>query len=470
MMIWARRNWGGLVSTLSLAADVLAAGLAFTAAYYLRYRFGWFEGTPPNRFLFLTPVTIAFAFATVTGGLSLGMYSRFRTAGAVDRVARSTGMVTIGALLAVAATFFVFTDRLEPVRNVLPIAWLLGIVFVALGRSLLATLLRLLAQRGIGVQRVLVVGAGAEGREVGGRLVGDPSRRYQLVGFLDDFESRVAIGDVEFPVVGTSAALADLIAEHEIDKVVVAIPSLSHDDLLAILADVEASYADVWLLPDLFQLMVSPVVEGGVRGLPLIAVNEVRLRGLSRFTKRTLDLVVATLMLVAASAPMLLIALIIKLDSRGSAFYVQTRVGRDGRPFPIVKFRTMVSGADEYGQTWTVEDDPRQTRVGRFLRRYWIDELPQLLNVIRGDMSLVGPRPEQPDYVARFRGEFSRYMVRHRERAGVTGWAQVNGMRGDSSIAERTRYDLYYVENWSLLFDLRILLRTLLIVMRGDAR
>ena len=469
MLTWARRNWGGLVSSLSLVADVAAVGLALIAAYYMRYRFGWFEGTPPNRFLFLAPVTVAFAIATVVGGLSLGMYSRFRTAGPVDRVARGAGMVTIGTLLAVAATFFIFTDRLEPVRNVMPLAWVLGTLFVALGRTLLATVLRLLAQRGVGVQRVLVIGAGAEGREVGGRILRDPSRRYQLVGFLDDFESHVPIDEGEFPVLGTSAVLPDLIAEHEIDKVIVAIPSLSHDDLLAILADVEASYADVWLLPDLFQLMVSPVVEGGVRGLPLIAVNEVRLRGLSRFTKRTLDLVVATIVFVLASAPMLLIALIIKLDSKGPAFYVQTRVGRDGRPFPIVKFRTMVSGADEYGQTWTVADDPRQTRVGRFLRRYWIDEVPQLLNIIRGDMSLVGPRPEQPDYVARFRGEFSRYMVRHRERAGVTGWAQVNGMRGDSSIAERTRYDLYYVENWSLLFDLRILLRTLLIVMRGDA-
>ena len=469
MLTWARRNWGGLVSTFSLAADVVAVGLALIAAYYLRYRFGWFEGTPPNRFLFLAPVAIAFAGATVIGGLSLGMYSRFRTAGPIDRVARSAGMVTIGVLLAVTATFFIFIDRLEPVRNVMPIAWLLGIAFVALGRSLLATALRVLAQRGIGVQRVLLIGAGAEGREVGGRLTRDPSRRYQLVGFLDDFESRVPIGECDFPVLGPSAALPDLIAEHEIDKVVVAIPSLSNDDLLAILTDVEASYADVWLLPDLFQLMVSPVVEGGVRGLPLIAVNEVRLRGLSRFTKRTLDLVVASIVLVLASAPMLLVALVIKLDSRGPAFYVQMRVGRDGRPFPIVKFRTMVSGADEDGQTWTVANDPRRTRVGRVLRRYWIDELPQLLNVIRGDMSLVGPRPEQPDYVARFRGEFSRYMVRHRERAGVTGWAQVNGMRGDSSIADRTRYDLYYVENWSLLFDFRILLRTLLIVMRGDA-
>ena len=469
MLIWTQRNWSGLVSTTSLAADVVTVALAFIAAYYVRYRFGWFDGAPPNRFLFLAPVAVAFAAATVIGGLSMGMYSRFRTAGPIDRIARSVGMVTIGALLAVAATLFVFTDRLEPVRNVMPIAWLLGIVFVAVGRSLLAGLLRLLARGGFGVQRLLVIGAGAEGREVGGRLLADPSRRYQLVGFLDDFESRLTVGAREFPVLGTSAMLSDVIAEHDIDKVVVAIPSLAHEELLTILSEVEASYADVWLLPDLFQLMVSPVVEGGVRGLPLIAVNEVRLRGLSRFSKRTLDLAVATIVLVLASAPMLLVALIIKLDSKGPAFYVQTRVGRDGRPFPIVKFRTMYSGADEYGQTWTVTNDPRQTRVGRVLRRYWIDELPQLLNVIRGDMSLVGPRPEQPGYVSRFRGEFERYMVRHRERAGVTGWAQVNGLRGDSSIADRTRYDLYYVENWSLLFDLRILLRTLLIVMRGDA-
>jgi len=149
MMAWARRNWGGLVSTFSLLADVVAVGLARIAAYYMRYRFGWFEGTPPNRFLFLAPVTVVFGIATVVGGLSLGMYSRFRTAGPVDRVARSAGMVTLGSLLAVAATFFIFTDRLEPVRNVMAIAWMLGIVFVAMGRSLLAMCLRLLAQGGI---------------------------------------------------------------------------------------------------------------------------------------------------------------------------------------------------------------------------------------------------------------------------------------------------------------------------------
>jgi lipopolysaccharide/colanic/teichoic acid biosynthesis glycosyltransferase len=173
--------------------------------------------------------------------------------------------------------------------------------------------------------------------------------------------------------------------------------------------------------------------------------------------------------MVVLSIPMLLVALAIRFDSGGPVFYVQQRVGRDQRRFPIIKFRTMHRDAEVSGQTWTISNDPRVTRIGRWLRRYWIDELPQLINVIRGDMSLVGPRPERSSYVRQFEREYSRYMVRHRERAGMTGWAQVNGLRGNSSIDERTRYDLFYVENWSLLFDLRILMRTLRIVMRGDA-
>ena len=469
-MTWTRRNWGGIVSGISLVADVFALALASVTAYYVRYRFGWFDGVSPSRFLFLTPVTMIFIVSSIVGGLSLGMYSLYRAAGPFNGLARSAAMVTIGCLLGVTATFFLFADRLEPVRETMLLVWIIGIVFVAVGRSALARVLKTLAVHGVGVQRVIVVGAGVEGLQVASRLIEDSGHRYELVGFLDDFESEVRLDGCEVSVLGPLKLLAGVISEHEIDKVIVAIPSLSHDDLLAILGDVEASYADVWLLPDLFQLMVSPVVEGGVRGLPLIAVNEVRIRGLSRLAKRSLDLVVATAVLVLASVPMLLTALIIKLDSRGSAFYVQSRVGRDGREFPIIKFRTMVDGADEYGRTWTVTDDPRQTRIGRVLRRYWVDELPQLINVVKGDMSLVGPRPEQPDYVAKFRGEFSRYMVRHRERAGLTGWAQVNGSRGDSSISDRTRYDVYYIENWSLLFDLRILLRTMLMVVRGNAR
>ncbi len=468
-MNWLTRNWPGLESAVAVGLDIVALALASGFAFFVRFRLGWGPDLVPNRFLFFSPINITFVVACVLGGLALGMYTSHRTAGSFDRVVRALGMVTGGALLTVAATFFAFPDRLEFVRLLIVYMWLGGIVLVVAGRTLLIAGLRALNQRGLGVTRIVVIGAGAEGAEVLARLIDARARHFHVVGFVDDFATSVSARGHQVPVLGRVDALAAVLSEHEVDKVVVAIPSLSHDALLDILEKTEVSYTDVWLLPDLFQLMVSPVTARGVRGLPLMSVNEVRLRGLSRFTKRSLDVLGATLGMVLLSIPMSLVAIAIRLDSRGAVFYVQERVGRDGRRFPIIKFRTMHREAEIDGQTWTVPNDPRITRVGQWLRRYWIDELPQLINVMRGDMSLVGPRPERSSYVQQFEREYSRYMVRHRERAGMTGWAQVNGLRGDSSIDERTRYDLFYVENWSLLFDLRILMRTLRIVMRGDA-
>ncbi len=469
-MSWARRNWLSLIAVAVLLADIGALVLAIGVAYVLRFRLGWGPELAPNRFLFFIPVNLTLIVASVLSGLALGQYTRYRAAGLADRLVRTAGIVTVGALLTVAATFFVFSNRLEFVRLLIIYAWIAGILAVFAARTLVVWSIRALNRRGFGVERVVIVGAGDEGAEALRRILADRGRRYEVVGFLDDFDPSPATDGVGVPVLGPVRALAAVIAEHDIDKVVIALPSLSHAALLEILERTEASYADVWLLPDLFQLMVSPVTEGGVRGLPLIALNQVRLRGLSRFAKRSLDVLIGFGGLVMLSLPMLLIALAIKLESRGPVFYAQARVGRDGRRFPIVKFRTMIPEAEDYGQTWTVPNDPRITRVGRVLRRFWLDELPQLINVIKGDMSLVGPRPERPAYVRRFQREFSRYMVRHRERAGMTGWAQVNGLRGDSSIEDRTRFDLYYVENWSVLLDLRILLRTMLLVMRGAAR
>ena len=176
------------------------------------------------------------------------------------------------------------------------------------------------------------------------------------------------------------------------------------------------------------------------------------------------------LTLVLLSGPLLIVTLLIRLDSAGPTFFIQERVGRDGKAFPIIKFRTMVdnsSGQDS--RDWTVPNDPRRTRLGRFLRRFSIDELPNLINVLMGHMSLVGPRAEQPQYVKQFSAEIPQYMERHREKAGMTGWAQVNGLRGDVPIDQRTQYDLYYIENWSIFFDVRILLRTLIAVFKEPA-
>jgi exopolysaccharide biosynthesis polyprenyl glycosylphosphotransferase len=163
---------------------------------------------------------------------------------------------------------------------------------------------------------------------------------------------------------------------------------------------------------------------------------------------------------------LLLIALLIKLDSPGPVFFLQERVGMDNRPFYMIKFRTMRIDAEQY-RTWTTPDDPRVTRLGRFLRRYSLDELPQFINVVLGEMSVVGPRPEQPRWVEHFQQQIPRYMRRHKEKAGITGWAQINGLRGDTSIEERTRYDLYYIENWSILFDIKIIIRTTADILRG---
>jgi exopolysaccharide biosynthesis polyprenyl glycosylphosphotransferase len=206
--------------------------------------------------------------------------------------------------------------------------------------------------------------------------------------------------------------------------------------------------------------MASPVGIGDLGGLPLVTVRDIALRGWRRVAKRLMDIAGASIGLIILSPVMMLVGVLIKLDSPGPVFYVQQRMGLDARPFNMLKFRSMQRNAEAKGPGWTVEDDPRITRLGRLLRQINVDELPQLINVLLGQMSLVGPRPERPIYVNQFRRSIPRYMDRHWEKAGLTGWAQINGLRGDTSIAERTKYDLWYIENWSLLLDAKILLRT----------
>jgi len=215
-----------------------------------------------------------------------------------------------------------------------------------------------------------------------------------------------------------------------------------------------------------FQIMAGQMSIGELGGLPLLNVRDINLRGWKLSLKRAMDVMGSAVLLIALSPMLLFVALLIKLDSAGGVFFAQRRMGMDGKVFYMIKFRTMRQDAEKLG-TWTTKDDPRKTKLGGFLRRKNIDELPQLINVLLGDMSLVGPRPEQPAYVEQFRQLIPRYMERHREKAGLTGWAQVNGMRGDTSIEERTKYDLWYVENWSVWLDIQIILRTVLRMITG---
>jgi Undecaprenyl-phosphate glucose phosphotransferase len=289
------------------------------------------------------------------------------------------------------------------------------------------------------------------------KIRSSPNLGYRIVGFLDD--QRVGQVMLGLPVLGRSDELGEAVVKHQIDEVIIALPEASHQQLLSIITRCEDTHVSIKVFPDVFQLMASEVNIGDLNGIPLLAMRDVALRGWRLTLKRGVDVLLSGIALIAASPLMLLLALFVKLDSRGPAIFVQERMGLDAKPFPVFKFRSMVSDA-EVRARWTVQGDPRITRVGRFLRHYSLDELPQFVNVFLGHMSLVGPRPEQPIFVQQFRQMVPRYMERHREKAGLTGWAQVNGLRGDTSIWERTKYDLYYIEHWSLWFDFKIMLLT----------
>ncbi|HEY4720579.1 MAG TPA: exopolysaccharide biosynthesis polyprenyl glycosylphosphotransferase, partial [Anaerolineae bacterium] len=247
----------------------------------------------------------------------------------------------------------------------------------------------------------------------------------------------------------------------DVDEVIIALPSASHEELIRLIGLCQRGKVSIKVFPDVFEIMSAGVTVDDLGGLPMLTVRDVALRGWNLMLKRAVDIAGSMVALVIFSPLMMLVAFLIKLDSPGPVFFIQERVGLDGQPFPMIKFRSMRQDAETSGQ-WTVKDDPRRTRLGSIIRRLSVDELPQLINVLLGGMSLVGPRAEQPKYVEEFQRRIPRYMERHREKAGVTGWAQVNGLRGDTSIEERTKYDLWYIENWSLWLDIKIILRTLI--------
>jgi exopolysaccharide biosynthesis polyprenyl glycosylphosphotransferase len=239
--------------------------------------------------------------------------------------------------------------------------------------------------------------------------------------------------------------------------------------MMALLDRLTRVCVSIHVVPDLLQFMVLRARVEDIDGLPTINLSETPLEGWSRFLKRAFDLAVTSLALIVFSPLMLAIAIAIWFEDRGPIFYRQVRMGLDGKPFEIVKFRSMRTGAEtQSGAVWAEKDDPRRTRIGRVIRAWSLDELPQLWNVLVGDMSVVGPRPERPQFVEQFRAEFPHYMLRHKVRAGMTGWAQVHGWRGNTSVRMRIEHDLYYIENWSLGLDVKILFMTVLHGLRHE--
>jgi len=450
---------------LTAIVDGLMAAAAFYLAYLLR-------SVVP----FPTPLRLG-AFANYWGELAIyvatlwatlffhRLYHLDRQGSRVDLVYGLVSAVSITTLAATALSYLIAHTDSDLARGIVFYNWGLSVLLIALGRGITGWWRTWLRRRR--PERLLLVGTGDTARMILQKTVQSPQLGYRVIGFVNGQGAPTEIAGV--PVLGDQSQVAQIVRDYRVQEVVIALPEATHEELLDIISACESERATVRVFPDLFQIVASDLRISDLDGLPLLTVRDVALRGWRLTVKHAMDLVGSAVGLVLLSPFLLFIALLIKLDSKGPVFYTQLRVGLDGKPFPIIKFRSMRPDAEqETGPVWATEDDPRKTRLGEFLRRTSLDELPQLINVLLGDMSLVGPRPERPVFVDQFRQVIPRYMERHKEKAGLTGWAQVNGLRGDTSIVERTKYDLYYIENWSLLFDLKIIVRQIINQFRRD--
>jgi exopolysaccharide biosynthesis polyprenyl glycosylphosphotransferase len=319
--------------------------------------------------------------------------------------------------------------------------------------------------RGLNLQNVVIVGAGDMGKMVAQKLFTYKDLGFVVKGFLDDEKKAGDVIEVDggwIKVLGSLENLGPVIEEYNINEVYVALDFSNYAKILEAFQIVNKYPVNVRLIPDLFQLLTLKASIQDLDGFPVISIDEVPLRGARRFVKRITDMVVSSLLLILFSPLVLIVSLLVKLTSKGPVFYHQERVGLDGRQFVIHKFRTMICDAEkETGPVMANTDDPRITKVGRFLRKYSIDEIPQVINVLKGEMSLIGPRPERPNFVKDFIDKIPKYMLRHKVKSGITGWAQVHGLRQDTSIEKRLEYDFYYIQNWSVGLDLKILWMTL---------
>lgn len=444
--------------------------------YFIRFEWRWLdEGrklTPPD--LLLPAIVVAFFWILILA--TFGLYRNLYLISRFDEVIRILKVSLIGVLI---LFFLLFIDsmgwdrgNLDSVKYVTLMYWITVFVSLTLGRLILLTVQIRQVKQGKGVHKAFIVGMGDMATHIHENILRHKLSGMNVVGFISESDAPVAEFNA-LPVVGTIDDINRLIREYEIKDVIVAIDPSHEDVLIRILDAVEIPDVSVKLVPNFYQLISGMNQTNQIHGLPLIEVMPDPMPSWEKVVKRTMDLVFSMLILVILSPVMLLVAVLVKLTSRGPAIFAQNRVGLHGREFTIYKFRTMVADAEKAtGPVFAQKQDPRITPLGLWMRKLRLDELPQLWNVLNGDMSLVGPRPERPYFVDRFKKEIPLYSRRLRVKPGITGWAQVKWKYDESfeDVVEKTKYDLFYVENISLRMDLKILLNTIVTVITGKGQ
>ncbi len=449
-----------LVLALLMVADTAAVAAAWLASYWLRFRLlpvDPAKGVPDlsDKFLPMLPLV-------VLGHLII--FCRLHLYRPRRSESRWQERRDIFRAFCVAVVVVVLIDYAMPgshklSRQFVATYAVVGSASFALSRMVVRTLARALRRRGYNRRFAAIVGSGRMAQRLLRALRANSWTGYDVAYFVDDEPGPARIGDV--PVRRPLAELPAIIERHPVDAVFIALPTHQAHRLDEVLSALSTSMADIRLVPDMSTaLAIRPNVTQ-LDGVPILSLRQSPLYGWNALVKRTFDLVVGSSCLLLALPLMALIAILIKLTSPGPVLYRQRRMGLDGQEFTMFKFRTMRADAEADGPVWSQTADPRRTRIGAWLRRTSLDELPNLFNVLAGQMSLVGPRPERPEFIAQFKHQIPKYMLRHKMKAGMTGYAQIHGWRGNTSLHKRIRHDVYYIRNWSLMLDIRILLQTL---------
>lgn len=459
----ARDSFDAKCAAIAVLADALAIFGGFMLAVWIRFDSGWLEvtrGHPPRDMYVYASILVTIILLLIFR--SLGLYERPQYGHFVDKIPRIVRACWLGMFVAMALAFVIQTDPPFS-RLATAIGFVTVTLLVVIERNILFALERHYAKYQAAKRRVILLGAGPVAAQLRAKLEGEPRRRTRIAACIP---LPGEVPDTAIPDSLRSYTFDDLprlVEGGDIDAIILTQSgALTQEQLVEIVLLCERSLVEFMMVPDLFRLLTSNVDVQQVDDIPVLGLGKWPLdHAFNRFLKRFEDIVGSVVGLILSAPIIALAAIAIRLESPGPVFYTQERCGERGRRFTIYKLRTMrVDAEAETGPVWARPDDPRRTKVGAFLRRYNLDELPQFWNVLKGDMSLVGPRPERPHFVEQFKDDISRYMWRHAHKPGMTGWAQVNGYRGQSDLRKRIELDLWYLENWSLALDFKILVRT----------
>jgi Undecaprenyl-phosphate glucose phosphotransferase len=456
------RKHAQFFNSLFFISDLLILSLAWILSYFLRFHFLPIRprllGTPllMNYLEFLLPLWVIWSFTSYR----FGLYRPRRTEHFSNELFDIAKSLTFAFVILIATIYLL--KRFEFSRLAFLYFWEFGFLGLISMRYFARRTLMMLRSKGYNQRFALIAGTGELGQKLLEKIEINPDFGIQVIGFLGPQTEEVGKKINNIPVLGVYEDLDRIIGKNKVDIFFIALPIHEYHYFEGLVRKVHEDLSEIKVVPGSYEFM-------GLRGgmdvlgdLPMLSLQGSPLHGWDRVFKRTFDLLLGILILVILSPILLVISFLIKLTSEGPILYQQWRVGFDGRLFQIFKFRTMKKDAEkETGPVWTRKNDSRRTKVGAFLRKTSLDELPQLFNVVKGEMSLVGPRPERPNFVEEFRNRIPRYMLRHKIKAGMTGWAQINGWRGNTSLEKRIEHDLFYIQNWSIGFDVRILMMTI---------